>query len=240
MRREIAKLCLQVTQPLNARQHPSTASQLARYGIGSNRIERLKTAGPSEEILPVRHYDWIAHFARRTPDKLAVVDLASERRLTYAQFDARISHLATHLRDRLKIARGDRVAVLAHNTTDTLEVQFACGRIGAVFLPLNTRLTAPELQYIVGDAAPKLMIHDAELADIALAVAKLCKVPSALLLGAGGTFEAAIAASKPLDQAEVVTLDDMSTIMYTSGTTGQPKGSIITHGMTFWNCVNLG
>jgi fatty-acyl-CoA synthase len=190
--------------------------------------------------LPVRHYDWIAHFARRTPDRLAVVDLASERRLDYAQFDARISRLATHLRDEAKIARGDRVAVLAHNTTDTLEVQFACGRIGAVFLPLNTRLTVPVLQYIVGDAAPKLMIHDAALADIALAVAKLCQVTSALLLGAGGSYEAAIAAAKPLDQAEIVTLDDMSTIMYTSGTTGQPKGAIITHGMTFWNCVNLG
>src|SRR6266436_1743978 len=106
---------------------------------------------------------------------------------------SRILHLATHLRDGVKIARGDRVAVLAHNTTDTLEVQFACGRIGAVFLPLNTRLTVPELQYIVGDAAPKLMIHDAALADIALAVAKLCQVTSALQLGAGGTFEAAIA-----------------------------------------------
>ena len=104
--------------------------------------------------MPVRHYDWIAHFGRRTPDKPAVVDLASERRFTYAQFDARISRLAAHLRDRLKVTRGDRVAVLALNTTDTLEVQFACGRIGAVFVPLNTRLTVPELQYIVGDAAP--------------------------------------------------------------------------------------
>src|SRR3982074_2631963 len=113
-----------------------------------------------EEILSVRYYDWIAHFGRRTPDKLAAVDLGSERRFTYAQFDARISRLAAHLRDRLKIARGDRVAVLALNTTDTLEVQFACGRIGAVFLPLNTRLTVPELQYIVGDAAPHVMIHD--------------------------------------------------------------------------------
>ena len=116
--------------------------------------------------MPVRHYDWIAHFARRTPDKLAAVDLASERRLTYAQFDARISRLAAHLRDHLRITRGDRVAVLALNTTDTLEVQFACGRIGAVFLPLNTRLTVPELHYIVGDAAPTLMIHDTDLAEV--------------------------------------------------------------------------
>ncbi len=190
--------------------------------------------------MPVRHYDWIAHFGRRTPDKLAVVDLASERRFSYAQFDARISRLAAHLRDQLRIKRGDRVAVLAMNTTDTLEVQFACGRIGAVFLPLNTRLTVPELQYIVSDAGPSLMIHDAELADVALAVAKLCNVPSALLRGQNSSYEAAIAASQPLDKAEVVTLDDISTIMYTSGTTGQPKGAIITHGMTFWNCVNLG
>jgi fatty-acyl-CoA synthase len=193
-----------------------------------------------EEILSVRYYDWIAHFGRRTPDKLAVVDLASERQFSYAQFDARISRLAAHLRDQLKITRGDRVAVLALNTTDTLEVQFACGRIGAVFLPLNTRLTVPELQYIVGDAGPKLMIHDAELAEVALSVAKLCDVPSALLLGPNGPYEAAIAASKPLAKADEVTLDDISTIMYTSGTTGQPKGAIITHGMTFWNCVNLG
>ncbi len=190
--------------------------------------------------MPVRHYDWIAHFGRRTPDKPAVVDLGSGREFNYAQFDSRISRLAAHLRDRLKVKRGDRVAVLALNTTDTLEVQFACGRIGAVFLPLNTRLTVPELHYIVGDAAPVLMIHDSELADVALSVAKLCNVPSALLLGPGGSYEAAIAAAPPLDRIEPVTLDDMSTIMYTSGTTGQPKGAIITHGMTFWNCVNLG
>jgi fatty-acyl-CoA synthase len=190
--------------------------------------------------LSVRHYDWIAHFGRRTPDKPAVVDLASGRRFTYAQFDNRISRLAAHLRDRLNVKRGDRVAVLALNTTDTLEVQFAAGRIGAVFLPLNTRLTVPELHYIVGDAAPVLMIHDSELADVALSVAKLCGVTSTLLLGPDGSYEAAIAAAPPLDHAEIVTLDDMSTIMYTSGTTGQPKGAIITHGMTFWNCVNLG
>src|SRR5882672_8899979 len=195
---------------------------------------------PLEEMLPVRYYDWIAHFGRRTPDKIAVVDLASQRRLSYAEFDKRISRLAGHLRDQLGVKRGDRVAVLALNTTDTLEVQFACFRIGAVFLPLNNRLTAPELQFIVGDSSPKVMIHDADLADVALTVAKLCNVSSALLSGAGGAYEAAIAGSKPLDRAENVTLDDVSTIMYTSGTTGQPKGAIITHGMTFWNCVNLG
>src|SRR6266567_3923499 len=206
----------------------------------SSKTGGARTAESQEEILSVRYYDWIAHFGRRTPDKIAAIDLASARRWSYAAFDARISRLAAYLRDRLKVARGERVAVLALNTTDTLEVQFACFRIGAVFLPLNTRLTVPELQFIVGDASPKVMIHDADLAEVALTVAKLCNVSSALLLGVDGSYEAAIASSKPLDRFEDVTHDDISTIMYTSGTTGLPKGAIITHGMTFWNCVNLG
>lgn len=193
-----------------------------------------------EEFLAVRYYDWIAHHGRRTPDKVAVVDLASARRLTYSQFDARISRLAGFLHDTLKVSRGDRVAVLALNTTDTLEVQFACGRLGAIFVPLNTRLTVPELQFITADCAPKVMIHDADLADTALSVARLCNIATSLLLGPGGTYEGGIAAAKPLARAEEVTLDDVSTIMYTSGTTGYPKGATITHGMTFWNCVNLG
>src|SRR5690242_16796587 len=162
-----------------------------------------------EKSLAVRYYDWIAHYGRRTPDKTAAIDLASERRFTYSQFDARISRLATHLRDQLKIARGDRVAVLALNTTDTLEVQFACFRLGAVFLPLNTRLTVPELQFITGDASPKVMVYDDDLAETARAVTKLCGVASTLELGANGSYEAAIAAARPLAKSEEVTLDDI-------------------------------
>jgi fatty-acyl-CoA synthase len=190
--------------------------------------------------MSVRYYDWIAHHNRRSPDKIALVDLASGRRFCYGELNERVSLLAGHLRDALKVGRGDRVAVLALNTTDTMEVQFACFRLGAIFLPLNNRLTVPELQFIVGDASPKVMIHDAELAETALTVAKLCNVASALKFGAGGSYEAGIASAKPIDKFEDVTLDDISTIMYTSGTTGLPKGAIITHGMTFWNCVNLG
>jgi fatty-acyl-CoA synthase len=190
--------------------------------------------------MSVRYYDWIAHHGRRRPDKLALVDLGSGRRFTYGELEARVSRLAGHLRDTLEVKRGDRVAVLALNTTDTMEVQFACFRVGAVFLPLNNRLTVPELQFIVGDAAPVVMIYDDDLAETALSVARLCNVASVLKFGPGGSYEAGIAAATPIDRFEDVTLDDISTIMYTSGTTGLPKGAIITHGMTFWNCVNLG
>lgn len=189
--------------------------------------------------MPVRYYDWIAHHARRTPAKTAMVDLGSNRRFTYAETDARVARLAGHL-CTLGVGRGDRVAVLALNATDTLEVQFACFRLGAVFVPLNTRLTVPELQFIVGDAAPKVMIHDDDLAETALAVSRLCNIGNTFRYGAGQTYEQAVATATPLTTNECVTLEDLSTIMYTSGTTGQPKGAMITHGMTFYNCVNLG
>ena len=190
--------------------------------------------------MPVRYYDWIAHHARRTPAKTAVVDLGTDRRFTYAELDARVARLAGHLREARGIGIGDRVAVLALNSTDTLEVQFACFRLGAIFVPLNSRLTVPELQFIIGDAAPKLMIHDDDLAETALAVSRLCDIPGTLHYGAGGSYEQAIASAAPLMAVEPLTLDDISTIMYTSGTTGRPKGAMITHGMTFFNCVNLG
>ncbi|MGO4716114.1 acyl-CoA synthetase [Bradyrhizobium sp. 2TAF24] len=190
--------------------------------------------------MPVRYYDWIAHHARRTPDRIAAVDLASARRHSYRSFDDRIARLAEHLCRRLHVGRGDRVAVLALNSTDTLEVQFACGRLGAVFVPLNSRLTVPELAFIVGDAAPTVLVHDDDLAETALAVTARCETPGVLRLGPGGSYERAIAAAPRLETSATVTLDDMSTIMYTSGTTGRPKGAIITHGMTLWNCINLG
>jgi fatty-acyl-CoA synthase len=190
--------------------------------------------------MSIKYYDWIARHAARTPTKTALVDLATKRSFDYTQLDERIGRLASHLAGPCGVKRGDRVAVLALNTTDTLEVQFACGRLGAIFVPLNVRLTVPELEYIVGDAAPTVMVHDDDLADTALQVAKLCKVPHALRYGEGGTYERAIAGAAKLAQHADVSHDDISTIMYTSGTTGRPKGCMITHGMTFWNCVNLG
>ena len=66
------------------------------------------------------------------------------------------------------MTRGDRVAVLAHNSSDLFEIQFACARLGAVFVPMNWRLTVPELSFIVGDCTPVVLIHDAEFGDAAL------------------------------------------------------------------------
>jgi fatty-acyl-CoA synthase len=187
------------------------------------------------------HYDWISHHAGRRPQKIAAVDLATGRRFDYAAFEARISRLAGHLRAALGVGCGDRVTVLAQNSTDVFEIQFACARLGAVFVPLNWRLTVPELKFIIGDAGPAVLIHDAEFTEMALELARLCNIPHLLARGpVDGAYERAIATARPVSQAERLSHDDVSTIMYTSGTTGLPKGAMITHGMTFWNAVNLG
>src|ERR1700684_1949254 len=93
--------------------------------------------------MSIPYYDCIAHHAIRRPDSMAAVDLATGRHHSYATFDDRISRLAGWFRSQSDIQPNDRIAVLAPNTTDTFEVQFACGRIGAIFVPLNWRLANP-------------------------------------------------------------------------------------------------
>ena len=192
---------------------------------------------------PVRAYDWIDHHARNRGDKEAIRDLATERSFTYAALDRRIDALSAHL-GSLGIGRGDRVAVLAHNGVEFFDVQFACARTGAICVLLNWRLTVNELEYIVGDSSPMLLVHDVEFADTAAELQRRCSI-GALLMIDGGTedspYEAALTAAsgQPVERV-TLTHDDVVTIMYTSGTTGLPKGAMITHGMNFWNCVNLG
>jgi fatty-acyl-CoA synthase len=183
------------------------------------------------------YFDWIAHHAELRGDKDALIDLAGQRHLSYGTLDERADRLVTHLAS-LGVIAGERVAVLAPNTTGILEVQFACFRLGAIFVPLNVRLTVHELQFILRDATPVVLVHDSELAAMALELAKLCAIANLLQFGA--SYEMAIASSARLRRHEPVDFDDISTIIYTSGTTGKPKGVMITHGMTFINAVNLG
>jgi fatty-acyl-CoA synthase len=190
----------------------------------------------------IPYYDWISHHAGRRPTKLAIHDLQTGRKFTYAEIDRRTDRLAAALAG-LGIAKCDRVGLLAPNCAEYFELQFACGRLGAIMLPLNWRLTVPELEYILGDSTPKLLAHDKAFAPQAAELARLCKITHLLEIDhdqADSAYERALAsASKPTAPA-ALDHDDIAMVMYTSGTTGHPKGAIITYGMNFWNCVNLG
>jgi len=185
----------------------------------------------------IPYYDWIAHHAGRRPTTLAIHDLQTHRKFTYAELDARTNRLVSALAG-MGIAKGDRVALLAPNCAEYFELQFACGRLGAIMLPLNWRLTVPELEYILGDSGPKLLIHDKEFAKQAAALSK-----NRLEIDhdrPDSAYEQALARAGKTPAPVPLGHDDIGMVMYTSGTTGHPKGAIITHGMVFWNCVNLG
>ena len=187
----------------------------------------------------MRSPDWLAHHARVRPTKEAVHDLGTGRRLTYRELDERTERLAAVLVGRFQVGREDRVAVLSTNDSNIFEVQFACWKLGAVFVPLNWRLTVPELAYIIGDCQPKVLLHGSTFTD----AAERLHVPDRLVWGDGedgaGGYEAALAGAEAGTRPDAyTTLDTILTIMYTSGTTGRPKGCIITHGMTLWNVVN--
>ncbi len=185
---------------------------------------------------------WIASHARRAPRRVAVDDLAHGRSFTYAELDARVESLAGHLIGA-GIARGDRVALLARNTHHAIELQDACARLGAVFVPLNWRLTDAELRAAGEDCGPRLLLHESFVEDKARAVAGSLGIP---MLGwnsegRGGdvdAYETALAAARHgreetrrvLRARPPVRSTDPWTIIYTSGTTGTPKGVVLTHG----------
>lgn len=195
-----------------------------------------------EQKVTVPVVDWAAHFNCVSPDKCATIDLAGGRRLTYAELHDRVGRLAGHLRS-LGVKLGDRVAFLALNSTDILDIILASWRIGAVVLALNYRLTAAELKFIVGDAGPDVLFYDHELDTVVTDLKSLVSIKHTIGLdGIGGAsdFEDAIAGGEMIDRMIPQGNDDQCMLMYSSGTTGRPKGVIITHGMIFYSAVNGG
>ncbi|MDF1735305.1 MAG: long-chain fatty acid--CoA ligase [Minwuia sp.] len=193
--------------------------------------------------MTIKVYDWLEHHAMFRGEHTALIDLASDRRFSYIETNERTGRLASWLSRDLGVQKGDRVAVLAPNTTDVVEVQFACAKLGAVMVPLNWRLTVSELSFITSDSTPKVLVHGNEFADTARAVAEKVGIPHVVETtcdGGDSPFERGIASHPDPTPMVELTHDDLWTIMYTSGTTGLPKGAMITHGMTFWNTVNLG
>ncbi|HEY5354200.1 MAG TPA: AMP-binding protein, partial [Streptosporangiaceae bacterium] len=169
---------------------------------------------------------WIGYQARVRPDHTAVADLATGRRLGYRELDDRIARLAGVLAREYGVAPGDRVAMLSRNCAQAIELMYACGRIGAIFVPLNVRLPDSELAALATDADPRLLAGEADLLgrDVATGLPRLGWAGQP---GTGG-YEPAIAASEPAAPVPV-DADDPWVIIYTSGTTGRPKGVLVTH-----------
>ncbi|MFE7330614.1 long-chain fatty acid--CoA ligase [Streptomyces sp. NPDC057565] len=173
---------------------------------------------------------WPARRARKTPHRTALVH--GDRSISYAELHERTTRLAHALR-AAGVRRGDRVAYLGPNHPAFLETCFAAGMLGALFVPLNTRLAAPEIAFQLDDCGAKVLIHAPSCADL------VAGSGAPITVEVGPAYEARLAAvdATPID--EPVSLGDTCIIMYTSGTTGRPKGAMLTHGNVTWNAVNV-
>jgi fatty-acyl-CoA synthase len=172
---------------------------------------------------------WPVRRARKTPRYTALIHDGTP--MTYAGLRDRVVRLAHALRG-LGVEPGDRVAYLGFNHPAFLETLFATGMLGGVFVPLNARLTGPEIAYQITDSGASVLIHAPTHTGLVAGVTGPRKV-------ALDEYERLPCArdGEPIDVP--VSLDDPCMIMYTSGTTGRPKGAVLTHGNITWNAVNV-
>ena len=196
------------------------------------------TAGPNTGL-----GTWPSRRARITPDRIALLD--RRRSLTYAEWAERTARYAGALR-RLGVGPGDRVAYLGVNAVEVFETFAAAWLLGAVALPLNHRLSGPEIRYMLDDSGASVLVHSADAdALVASAGPRPAGVRHVVAVHPGSRpvdgpeLEAEIAAGPVLDEEPPVALDDPALILYTSGTTGRPKGAVLTHGNLTWNTVNF-
>jgi fatty-acyl-CoA synthase len=186
---------------------------------------------------------WLTKRALLTPDKEAVVD--GKRRLNYKQLNRRVNRLARALLvSGLKL--GDRISILSYNCLEFVEVIMAAAKLGLILVPLNWRLTPTELAFNLNDSGAETLFFDADMVELTNGVKGKTALKRFIVFGEKQIPETQAYESLLSEQSEsepetkpVPNLDTPHIIMYTAGTTGKPKGAILSQGASFWNVVNL-
>ncbi|RME07701.1 MAG: long-chain-fatty-acid--CoA ligase [Anaerolineae bacterium] len=188
--------------------------------------------------------DLLTRRADLTPEREALYDVHTDRRYSYAELNARANRLANALRARFGVQKGDRVSILAHNSLPYVDLLYGLAKIGAIFAPLNWRLTAHELTYILNDLEPRVLLVGPEFVPVLeemrgqIAVEHVISLEGAPIPDAPA-YDDLLAAASP-DEPARPPLDgeDPYCILYTSGTTGKPKGAVLPHRQILWNAIN--
>jgi fatty-acyl-CoA synthase len=183
--------------------------------------------------------DFIERNAAFTPDKPATVFEGEIQ--SYAALNARIEQTARALKSELGVSRGDRVAILSLNRPDYLVLLYACARLGAMLVPLNWRLAVAEQLFILADAGAKVLVLEQAFAEILPALVK--SLPDTHTAGLdfvppkGIAFEALLTCARGDGRNPHTDLACPLLIVYTSGTTGRPKGAVLRQEALLWNAV---
>lgn len=180
--------------------------------------------------------DWLKRWNLYSPRNIAIKDGDTGREYAYSELFELANRGAHFLSTKYAVGKGDRVAVLATNELEYVFLFFALQRLGAIMVPVNFRLTQREVNHIVDDSSPRLLIYQAAFSEI------VRNLPhgdmQTLLLQGPESFAEKILENSFLSHPFTAEENDPAMILYTSGTTGSPKGALITHKMIFWNSVN--
>ena len=177
---------------------------------------------------------WIETHSDFVPEKLAV--RFEGREITYRQLLSQIETTAAILKASCDIGRGDRIAYLGFNSPEMLVLFFACARLGALLLPLNWRLTLSEQTYILENAAVRILVCDDNHVTVGYQLSG--SVPGCEICTHADIVAAADGAEEPATRNPHVDLTTPLLLVYTSGTTGQPKGAVLTQEAVLFNALN--
>ncbi len=185
---------------------------------------------------------WTGKRALISGEKTAIV--CHNYSFTYLELHQRCCQIAHWLRDN-GIRKGDRVSGLLLNSHQFIELFFACAKLGAVFVPVNIRLTSPEVEYILTDAAPSITFYHDEFLPVVDTIRDNVSCQRFLSCGAGFSGEndqkyEALFSGFPVDDFDFdIDPEDLQLMLYTSGTTGRPKGAMLSHRNTEWNAIQV-
>lgn len=188
--------------------------------------------------------DLLGERARLSPGKTALVFVPTGERLSYAELDARATACAVLWRETWNLEKGDRVAILAENSIEFIVAFFAAGKSGVVLVPLSTRGTVYELAPILQDSAPRALLYGQSREELAAELAEAVGIKRAVPLTGDGVHDGdglrqLIEGHRDRPFAPVPKdPDDLYCLLYTSGTTGRPKGVMIPHRMVIANGYN--
>ncbi len=186
--------------------------------------------------------EWLYKHSFRRPESLAIV--VDEKRFTYSELNRRVNRLA-HALTGFGIEAGDRVAALMFNSNEYAEITFALAKLGAILVPLNYRLAPPELEYILNDSGARAMVYSRDLSFLCDSIQEKVGVEKYVRVGGDPSevvddYEELLKSSSDSEPRLAPTgFDDPLTILYTSGTTGRPKGAVLTHANCLFASLNM-
>ena len=189
--------------------------------------------------------EWVFKRAATNPEGAFLKEAErQDREFSNRQFNERVNKTA-HALVSLGVAKGDRVSVIMLNSSEFLEIFFACAKVGAIMVPLNFRLAVPELLYILNDSSPKALVYSSDFSEKIAELKKSTAIPHCFRLGESDLAQDVsftdLVSERPTAEPTPVSgveEDDPLVIMYTSGTTGDPKGVMISHKNIIFHAIH--